>query len=225
MSGRQIVRRIALVAALAATTPGCAAKLEQRISMLEDVNRNLTERLNLARDELREADSERDELNRRLLAARDETDALQGQLAERAAPEEAASGWIPVPGGAMIAIEGSVLFTPGKVTLRDEARRTLDAIVSTVQGEYADMNVLVVGHTDDQPIKKSGWTDNYQLSAERALAVVRYLRDHGVSPARLVTCGCGEHRPRVPGASEANRAANRRVEIFAIDPQLLTSQP
>lgn len=199
---------------------GCATKEKQRIGMLEQANQNLTDRLNATRGELDSATRDREALDRRLQTALSQIDSLKNQLAERPAMEPAAPGWTAVPGGAMIAIEGRVLFAPGKNTLRPEARRTLDAVQSAIQGEYADKDVLVFGHTDNQPIKKSGWKDNYELSTERALAVVRYLEEHGVSAKRLIACGCGEHRPVVPNSSAANRAANRRVEIYAMDPSL-----
>lgn len=215
----QAIRQTIVVVILAIAASGCATKERQTITMLEEANANLTERLNLARTELDEMIRERGEMDDRLVAALNEVDALKEQLAERPVPEETAAGWTPVAGGAMIAIEGNVLYAPGKITLRREARRTLDSVVSTIQGEYADKDIHVFGHTDDQPIKKSGWMDNYQLSTERALAVVRYLQGRGVSPERLAACGCGEHRPRVPNTSETDRAANRRVEIFAIEPQ------
>ena len=125
----------------------------------------------------------------------------------------------------MIAIEDRVLFAPGKITLRQEARRTLDAVVSTVQGEYADKDIFVFGHTDDRPIVKSGWTDNWQLSTERALAVARYLRQRAVATPRLVVAGCGEYRPRAANDSEADRAKNRRVQILAVDPELRLGRP
>ena len=105
--------------------------------------------------------------------------------------------------------------------MRQQARRTLDTIVRTVKHEYGDRDIMVFGHTDNRPIKKSGWKDNWELSTERALAVVRYLQDQGVSTVRLVGCGCGPHRPRVENSSDANRTANRRVEILALDTQVL----
>lgn len=224
MSGRWIHGSLAALLVLS-TVSGCASKDKNRISMLEEANRNLTQRLNLTRGELESVGRDRAELNRRLQAAMADANALRDQLANQPVPQETAAGWTPVPGGAMIAIEGRVLFSPGKATLRGEARSALDAIRSTVQGEYADKDVLVFGHTDDQPIKKSGWTDNYQLSTERALAVIRYLRDQGVAPSRLVACGCGEYRPRTPNTSMSGRAANRRVEIYALDPQLYGTRP
>jgi chemotaxis protein MotB len=115
----------------------------------------------------------------------------------------------------MIAIEGEVLFQSGKVTLRPEALKALESVARTLNSEYSDRDVLVFGHTDGQPIKKSGWKDNLELSAQRALAVVRYLQGKGVSPKRLVAGGCGEHRPRVERSG--NVAKNRRVEVFVLD--------
>ena len=213
----QILRGLAPMCLLALAMTGCTTNHQERITMLEDINRHLSERLNSTQAELSDAEREQAEIDARLVAALDEVTALRTQLEQTPLPTEAAPGWTAVPGGAMIAIEGNILFQTGKATLRDEARRTLDAVASTVQGEYADKNILVIGHTDNQPIKKSGWKDNYQLSTERALSVTRYLRDRGVNPERLVAGGCGQHRPRVPNSSAGNRTTNRRVEIFAID--------
>lgn len=224
MNGR-VIRQTVVVLMVGMVASGCATKLKQRVATLEETNRNLTRRLNVSHGELDQLAGNRDELDMRLQGALDEIGNLQTELTQRPAPAEAPAGWKPIPGGAMIAIAGNVLFEPGKPTLRKEARKTLDGIVSTVQGEYADKGVLVFGHTDDQPIKKSGWTDNYELSTERALAVVRYLRDHGVPPKRLAACGWGEHRPLVPNSSPANRSANRRVEIFAVGTELIAAGP
>lgn len=208
---------IGSLALLVLMASGCATNEKQRITMLEQLNRNLTDRLNASQGNFDAVQRDRDELNSRLLAAIDEVKQLRLALQDRPVAEEAAPGWTAVPGGAMIAIEGNVLFAPGKVEIRDEARRALDAITSTIQGQYGDKDILIIGHTDNQPIKKSGWKDNYQLSTERALAVARYLVGHSVSPARVIAGGCGEHRPRTDNNSMSSRAANRRVEIFAID--------
>lgn len=223
---RPVILRTGAVLLLVLAVSGCAnKKLDERISLLEDTNMNLTGQLNRAMGELDAMSREREALDGRLLATQREADDLRNQLANVPVPEEAAPGWTAVPGGAMIAVEGSVLFAPGKVTLRDQARRTLDRIVSTIQGEYGGKDILVFGHTDDRPIKKSGWEDNWQLSTERALAVVRHIIGQGTSPNRVAACGCGEHRPRVPNSSEGNRSKNRRVEIFAIEPQPRTGRP
>ena len=205
---------------------GCSSGHKTRIAMLEDTNRNLTRELNGARSALDGANRDLSELQLRLSGQSDEASQLRLLLADSEAREAAAPvGWTPVAGGGMISIPGNLLFSAGKIKLRSDSRATLDGIASTVQGEYGDKDILIFGHTDDQPIKKSGWEDNWQLSSERALAVVRHMAARGVVPARLVACGCGENRPRTANSSAGNRANNRRVEIFAIDPQPQTGRP
>jgi chemotaxis protein MotB len=205
---------------------GCQTPAQKdKLARLEAANRDLAARANRASSDLERAMRERDQLYQQLLAAQGNADDLRRQLESMPMAETAAPGWTPVPGGAMIAIDDRVLFAPGKITLRGDAQRTLEAIVSTLQGEYGDRDVLVFGHTDDRPIRKSGWQDNWQLSTERSLAVVRYLQERGLAPARLVAAGCSEYRPRAPNDSESNRAANRRVAIFAADPALQLGRP
>ncbi len=227
MSGRFLTIAWAIVLGMLPVFLGCNNELKAKdahIALIEDANQQLTDDLAAAR---RESDAERNEndalrrerdgLNGQVLAFQGQVSLLNEQINSRPEPV-AADGWQAVPGGAMIAIEGSVLFASGKQSLRDSGKGTLSAIAGTIQSSYADKDILVFGHTDDQPIKKSGWKDNYELSAQRALSVVRFLRDRGITPGRLVACGAGEHRPRVANSNEANRAKNRRVEIFAIDP-------
>lgn len=217
--------KTAILAVLPLWLVGCATGEKQRMSTLEANNRDLAGRLNTANRDLELARRTQDDLNGRLRAAMDQINQLQQQLASAPADEPPAEGWTAVPGGAMIAIESSILFQPGSATIRNEARRDLDGIVSTLQGQYADKDILILGHTDDQPIRKSGWKDNHELSTQRSLAVVRYLRERGIVPGRLVACGAGEFRPRAPNDSAANRARNRRVEFFALDPMTGFGRP
>ncbi len=220
--GRKPLGVLALAMILAG---GCTNQDKQRITMLEQTNRDLTSRLNQLHGQFDRTAQARGDLDRQLLAAQGEIDALNRQLAEAPEPQLAAPGWTDTPSGAMIAIDSSVLFAPGKVTLRPEAQRTLDGIVSTLQGEYGDKDIIVFGHTDNQPIRKSGWEDNWQLGSERALAVVRHLQAKGVDTARLAAAGCGEYRPRAANDSAANRAQNRRVAIFVVDATLALGRP
>jgi flagellar motor protein MotB len=206
--------------AILGSLAGCVNQDKARLDGLESANRNLQGQHNAmkgALDACHQALGERDRL---LAAARSEADALRQQLAQTPPPvEPAPAGWTAVPGGGVIAISDDVIFSPGRITLKEKSLRALDSVVGVLQSEYLEKDVFVVGHTDDQPIKKSGWDDNWQLSSERALAVSRYLRDHGVSPGRLVACGSSEYRPRAANSSAATRQQNRRVEIFAVDPQ------
>ncbi len=211
---------VAMAAVATLLTGGCADELKAKdahIALLEDTNQRLTENLANAQ---RAADAQRDDreqCSEQLRIAQADLDRLRSQLSDVPAPA-APAGWQSVPGGAMIALEGSVLFKPGKVDLRNDGRTGLDAVTSTIRSRYADKDIYVFGHTDDTPIRKSGWKDNYELSAQRALTVVRYLGEHGIDRARLVACGAGENRPSVPNTDAASRATNRRVEVFAVDP-------
>ena len=100
---------------------------------------------------------------------------------------------------------------------KPEAAAQLDVIVSAARGAHANKTILILGHTDNAPIRKSGWKDNHELSAQRALAVARYLLDAGVDPARLIAAGSGEYRPRSTNDTEAGRSTNRRIEFYVID--------
>ncbi len=142
---------------------------------------------------------------------------LKSQL--MAGPKETApAGWKTVPGGAMISLDGTVLFDSGKSVLKPAGQKTLNDIIATLKSKYPDYDIYVFGHTDTQPIRHSKWKDNYELSCQRSLSVVRYLISKGIKPQSLAACGWGEYRPVAPNSTPAERAYNRRVEIFAMAP-------
>jgi chemotaxis protein MotB len=150
-------------------------------------------------------------------ALQNELNALRQQLAERPEPSPA-PGWDTVPGGAMTSIEGTILFDSGKAALKPTARQTLDAVAGVISEKFPDYDIYVFGHTDDQPIRKSGWKDNYELSAQRALSVVRMLRSMAVD-CKMAAAGWGEQLPIEANTSASARQRNRRVEIYAMAPQ------
>jgi len=76
--------------------------------------------------------------------------------------------------------------------------------------------VLVVGHTDNQPIKSLRFQDNFELSRERAVSVVTVLQEGLDNRARLSFTGVGSSQPRYPESDPANRPRNRRVEIIHV---------
>lgn len=220
-----------LFAAVLVGSVGCEDQ-KSRMAMLEQTNMELNDEISELEGRLAAAQQSADGCQRELSSTQGQIGNLQRQLADarnRPAPPpqriepQVPAGWQAVPGGAMIAIDDSVLFDPGKASLKGEGDRAISSLVSELNGRYSGKDILVYGHTDNTPIKKSGWKDNYELSAQRSLAVVRKLSSMGVSGARLVACGCGEHRPRVPNSSESNRKRNRRVEIFALDAEVRTA--
>jgi OmpA-OmpF porin, OOP family len=102
-----------------------------------------------------------------------------------------------------------ILFATGKAELQPESRPVLKEIASTM-AKYADLKILIEGHTDNVGAAAS----NLALSDARAAAVKAALvADHAVDGARITTKGFGDTKPSVPNANAIGRAQNRRVEI------------
>ncbi|NLE92253.1 MAG: OmpA family protein [Elusimicrobia bacterium] len=119
--------------------------------------------------------------------------------------------------GLVITFVADVLFDSGKATIRPEASASLDKVARVLQENVPDLNVGIEGHTDNIPIKVSGWKSNWELSSARALSVLHYLIDEkGVSPERLSAIGYGEYRPVESNDSKKGRQQNRRVEIVIL---------
>jgi chemotaxis protein MotB len=119
----------------------------------------------------------------------------------------------PSAGTITVTLPNSILFDSGQAVLKNTTSRELDHIHSVLQEKYAGKPIDVVGHTDTDPIKKSKWKDNWELSAQRSLTVARYLIQRGISEDKIRAVGCGESRPIASNANAAGKAKNRRVEI------------
>ena len=116
--------------------------------------------------------------------------------------------------GAHIVIEDPVLFDLGKADLKAAAGAALDIIARLIK-ESPETEVLVEGHTDNWPISNEEFPSNWELSAARALTVVKFFAfRRGLDPSRFAATGYGEYRPLKPNDNPENRAKNRRVEIF-----------
>ena len=105
------------------------------------------------------------------------------------------------------------MFDPGKVSLRNATSKELDHIYSVLKAKYPGRHIEVAGHTDSDPIKKSKWTDNLELSSERAMEVARYLMKKGVAENKIAATGYGEGRPIATNSTAEGKKKNRRVEI------------
>lgn len=115
--------------------------------------------------------------------------------------------------GILIRVRDNLLFASGSAEVHPEGRRLVAAIAKAV----ADLpgGIRVEGHTDDVPIHNARFPSNWELSAARAVTVVRLLTEvYGISPDRVMFAGYGEYKPLVPNTSAANRQRNRRVEVY-----------
>ncbi len=112
-----------------------------------------------------------------------------------------------------VTLPNTILFASGKAALKSATSAELDHILAVLKDKYAGKNIDVVGHTDSDPIRKSEWDDNLELSSQRALSVARYLIDHGIPASQVEASGCGSARPIAPNTTAGGKAKNRRVEI------------
>ena len=121
----------------------------------------------------------------------------------------------PNAGTITVTLPNSILFSSGKATLKNSTNSDLNHVYSVLRERYSGKQVDVVGNTDTDPIVKTKnlWKDNWDLSAGRALTVVRYLVDKGVTPKNIRGVACGQSRPVASNSSSAGKAKNRRVEI------------
>jgi type VI secretion system protein ImpK len=114
-----------------------------------------------------------------------------------------------------VTVLGTDLFASGSARISPQYQSTLAAIAAALNELPGP--VLVVGHTDDQPIRSFKYQNNYELSADRAAAVVSELEATLDEPARLRSTGVGSSQPRyLPPETAENRARNRRVEIVHV---------
>lgn len=146
---------------------------------------------------------------------------LQKQIAERKKSPAEATGFgkgydvafDPAAGTITVTLPNAILFDSGKAAFKKATSTELDHIRSVLRQRYANRKIDVVGHTDSDPIKKSKWKDNWELSAQRALTVARYLIARGIPDEKVRAVGCGAARPIASNRSASGKAKNRRVEI------------
>jgi chemotaxis protein MotB len=122
-------------------------------------------------------------------------------------------------------LETDILFDSGKDELKPGAEKVLAEMARVLRSpEAADLRLMVVGHTDDQPIAKTPGNEqfatNFHLSTARALAVAKQLRAQGIQQERMGVAGFGAHQPIVSNNSAADRHKNRRVELFVLAPDV-----
>jgi len=118
--------------------------------------------------------------------------------------------------GLVITFVSEVLFDSGRAKLRTDSLSKLDKVAGVLNTTVADLNVGVEGHTDNRPIKKSGWKSNWELSTARALSVLHYLSEKSVAEPRLAAIGYGEYKPVASNDTKEGRQKNRRVEIVIL---------
>lgn len=118
-----------------------------------------------------------------------------------------------------VTFDSGILFTTGSSTLSSNATAALAKFASTVLNTNRDMDVAIMGYTDNQGWKNStpeqSAQKNITLSQQRANAVSNYLTQCGVLNTQITSVqGLGEANPVADNSSAAGQAQNRRVEVY-----------
>ena len=136
---------------------------------------------------------------------------------EKALAIPLATGRITLNNG-RIGISGQVLFALNSDQLQPEGRQLLKSLVTPLRAYLTSREelLMVSGFTDDKPIRGGPFTDNWELSAQRALTVTRTLIEEGMPSSMVFAAAFGSEQPVKPNADDAARAQNRRVEMAPV---------
>jgi len=117
-------------------------------------------------------------------------------------------------GNVYVSLAEKLLFKSGSDMVNPKGKEALKSL-ATVISNTKDITVLIEGHTDNVPINTSQFEDNWDLSAARAISIVRILtKDYGVDPVRITAAGRSEFHPVATNETPEGRAGNRRTEII-----------
>lgn len=119
--------------------------------------------------------------------------------------------------GIQLILNDRLLFSSGSAQLSADGLQLLERVGKAVKP--FNRFIRVEGHTDDVPIETKRYPSNWELSAARAINVVKFfINEAGFSPAIVSAAGYGSSRPRAGNDSAEDRAKNRRVEIILAQP-------
>lgn len=118
----------------------------------------------------------------------------------------------------VVTLKGDGLFTSGSTAVRGRYEEVLDRVAQAMNNVSG--RILVIGYSDNVPIRSARFASNYELSLARAQSVQERLQQHLSQPQRVKAEGRGETNPLVPNTTAENRARNRRVDItLLVSPQ------
>jgi len=212
-------------------------------AQLENVQthaRNVEDKLMRAEEDLALLKDQQEQDRRQLAGYRQQHDELVGQVegiasGRFAMPAEVSGRLVELsrrypslhfdPRTGIAKLDTDILFDSGEVALKQGAEGVLGELAAILAApEARDLRVMIVGHTDEQPIAgrevRQQYADNFHLSTARALAVAEQLRKLGLADERMGVAGFAAHQPVAPNASPQDRQKNRRVELFVFAPEV-----
>jgi chemotaxis protein MotB len=199
-------------------------------SKLQRDNSTLNAQINLVKKDIKATQADLERLRRASEQAERRGDVYRQLLSRLRAMIDAKTLAVEIRKGKMLVKLGDeVLFDPGKAELKSSGQQALREVAAALR-EIPDRDFLIAGHTDNQPIKRSAFHSNWELSTARAVNVVRFLQQEGVDPRRLAAAGFSEFDPIADNEQVVERAKNRRIEIVVMPrleelPPIPTEEP
>ena len=108
-------------------------------------------------------------------------------------------------------LENPVNYRSGSSKLDRQSRKSIEALATSMKNN-PNMRIIVEGHADSDKYPSNGY-NNWDLSVDRAMAVVKQLIKLGVKPEQLSVAGRGDTAPVAPNDNKDNKSKNRRTEV------------
>jgi chemotaxis protein MotB len=118
-----------------------------------------------------------------------------------------------------VTMVNDILFPEGGWELSEKGHRSLNKVVPALQG-VPGKQIVIEGYTDNLPILRplsDRFPSNWDLSAARAISVVRFLVDRGLDPNQLSAVAYGQYHPIASNDTPQGRQQNRRINIVIQD--------
>lgn len=202
-------------------------KLQKDLASSQLLNGDLSAQVTKLGGDLKSLSAEKGNLSESLAQAQKQMEALQRQ--EEQERQRAAlyhklveklksmidSGKLAVQvrnGKMLVKLQNDILFPAGSASVKAEGKDVLEQLAQ-VLASVPDRNFQVTGHTDDVPIHTAQFPSNWELSAQRAINVVKILTDAGLDPKHVSAAGYADNDPVAPNDSPDDKQKNRRIEV------------
>ncbi len=187
------------------------AKLEAQEAKAE----NLKKQLDITANNLKERERRVNELEANLAAQEKAVTELKDKLTESLIGyKNSGISVVQKEGKIYVSLDNSLLFASGKTDIDWKGKTALLKVAESLK-DLDDFDIMVEGHTDNQPMNSNTIKDNWDLSVLRATSVVRYLTTEGkMDPLKIIPSGRSKYVPLNEAQTKEAYAQNRRIEII-----------
>ena len=199
---------------------GTVKELTNKVNVLRDEKENTKRQLKSTNEQIAAQRQRLEQLQALLDQQQEAAEALRKKIAEALKGFNSNELTIKMKNGKVyISMQESLLFPSGSAVVNPKGKEALSKVAG-VLNTSSDININIEGHTDSLPIHTVKFADNWELSTARATSIAHVLIDeYRVVPAKLVASGRSEYDPIASNSTPEGRGQNRRTEII-LEPRL-----